>query len=50
MFASIEFGTVLVIIILGICAFSLVMRAAGKGDVPDKMAKGMTSWWFNKLK
>jgi hypothetical protein len=50
MFASIEFGTVFVVIILGICAFSLAMRATGKGDVPDNMAKGMMSWWFNKLK
>ena len=50
MFASIEFGTIWVLVILGICAFSLAMPQAGKGDVPDRMAKGMTSWWLNKLK
>lgn len=50
MFASIEFGTVLVVIILGICAFSLIMRAAGKGETTDRAATHMVSWWFNKLK
>ncbi len=36
--------------LVGCCVFSLAMRAAGRGDVPDNMAKGMTSWWLNKLK
>jgi len=50
MFASIEFGTVWVVIILGICAFSLAMRAGGKGETTDRAAKNMVSWWFSKLK
>jgi hypothetical protein len=43
-------GGIIILWLVGCAVFSLVMRASGKGDVPDRMAKGMTSWWLNKLK
>ncbi len=43
-------GGIFIVWLVGCAVFSLVMRASGKGDVPDNMAKGMTSWWLDKLK
>jgi len=38
------FGGIVVVIILGIAAWSLAMRAAGRRDIPDNLGKGMLSW------
>ena len=40
------FGGIVVIILLACAAWSLAMRAMGKGDVPDKVGKGMVEWWL----
>jgi hypothetical protein len=42
-------GGFFALILLACAAWSLAMRAMGKGDVPDKVGKGMIAWWLKRF-
>jgi hypothetical protein len=43
------FGGIVVIVLLACAAWSLAMRAMGKGDVPDRVGREMISSFFKRF-